>query len=182
MARLLKKYRTEVIPALQKEFKLSTPMAMPRMTKITVSVGLGKSLENPKLIDQARDNIATITGQQPVITKAKKAISGFKLRAGVPIGLKVTLRRQQMYEFFDRFVNVALGRVRDFRGISSTAFDSDGNLNIGIREHTIFPEVSSEKTENIHGMQITISFNCSDAQKNMKLMQALGMPFEKNSN
>lgn len=156
-------------------------MAVPHITKIVVASGLGKSLENPKLIDQARENLAAITGQQPVVTKAKKAISGFKLRAGVPIGLKVTLRRKQMYEFLDRFINAALSRVRDFHGISAKSFDKSGNLNIGIREHTIFPEVSGERTENIHGLQITISFSQPDTAKNLKLLQALGMPFEKKS-
>lgn len=179
MSRLLKKYRTEIVPALKKELNLSSSMAVPRMTKIVISVGLGKSIENPKLIDIAKQNITDITGQQPVITKSKKAISGFKLRAGMPIGLKVTLRKNRMYEFFDRFVNASLGRVRDFHGISTKSFDKMGNLNIGIREHTIFPEISAEKTEQVHGLQVTIVFNTSSNEHNLRLMQSLGLPFEK---
>ncbi len=154
-------------------------MQVPRMTKIIISAGLGAALENPKLIDIAVENIATITGQKPVVTKSKKSISSFKLRANVPIGAKVTLRKQKMYEFLDRFISAALGRIRDFHGISAKSFDSSGNLSIGIKEHTIFPEISFEKTEIIHGLQVTIVFNSKNKEANLLLMKELGMPFEK---
>jgi large subunit ribosomal protein L5 len=178
MSRLLEKYRQEVKPALQKEFNLS-PMAVPHMTKIIVTCGLGQAIENPKLVDIAKENIAIITGQMPVVTRSKKAISGFKLRQNQPIGLKVTLRKHRMYEFFDRFVNASLGRIRDFRGISPRAFDKSGQLNIGIREHTIFPEISFDKTEVIHGLQINIVFSGHDISQNRRLMELMGLPFEK---
>lgn len=179
MSRLLEKYRQEIKPALQKELKLPSDMAVPELTKIVVSCGLGQANENPKLIDIAKENIMAITGQMPVITKSKQAISGFKLRQNQPIGLKVTLRKQRMYEFFDRLVNASLGRIRDFRGISPQAFDKSGQLNIGIREHTIFPEISFEKTETIHGLQVTLVFNNNNPEHNRLLMEKMGLPFEK---
>jgi large subunit ribosomal protein L5 len=179
MSRLQQKYQQEIVPKLCKELKIKSPMALPRMTKIVISAGLGASLENPKLMEIAKSNIADITGQAPVVTYSKKAISGFKLRANQPIGLKVTLRGARMYEFLDRFNNSALARIRDFRGINPKSFDSNGNLNIGIKEHTIFPEISFEKTELVHGLQVTIVFHTNNNELNMSLMKELGMPFEK---
>lgn len=179
MSRLLEKYNKEIVPKLQEELKLASPMSVPRMQKIVVSSGAGDANENPKIIDSIKEIIRQITGQNPVITKSKNAISGFKLRAGQPIGLKVDLRGQRMYEFFDRFVNASMGRIRDFRGISAKSFDKTGNLNIGIKEHTIFPEISAENVEAVHGLQITIVFNSNDTEGNILLMKELGLPFEK---
>ncbi len=179
MSRLYKKYQDEIVPKLVKELKLPSPMSAPRITKIVVAAGLGQALENPKLIDIAVENLAQVTGQKPVVTKSKQAISGFKLRGDQAIGVKVTLRKEKMYEFLDRFISAALGRIRDFRGISAKSFDDSGNLNIGLKEHTIFPEISFEKTEIIHGLQVTIVFNTSDKESNILLMKELGLPFEK---
>jgi large subunit ribosomal protein L5 len=179
MARLQEKYNKEIVPKLVKELKLKSSMQVPRIMKIVVASGLGKAIENPKLIDIAVENIATITGQRPVVTKSKAAVSSFKLRANQPIGVKVTLRKQRMYEFFDRLVNAAMARIKDFRGISPKAFDQTGNLNIGIREHTIFPEISFENTEQVHGLQVTIVFNSDNTEHNQRLMQELGLPFAK---
>jgi len=179
MSRLQKKYQQEIVPKLAKELNIKSPMALPRMTKIVVSAGLGASLENPKILELAKSNIADITGQAPVVTYSKKSISSFKLRANQPIGLKVTLRGARMYEFLNRFVNSALARIKDFHGINSKSFDTNGNLNIGIKEHTIFPEISFEKAEMIHGLQITIVFNTSNIEQNLLLMKELNMPFEK---
>lgn len=181
MSRLLTKYRAEIVPKLQKEFGLSSIMAVPRLTKIVVASGAGQAIENPKLIDTIKKTLADITGQAPVITKAKKAISGFKLRANLPIGVMVTLRGQRMYEFLDRFINASMGRIRDFHGISPKSFDSSGNLNIGIKEHNIFPEISTENLESMHGMQVTIVFNSHNRDHNFRLMQELGLPFEKSA-
>ncbi|MFA4930628.1 MAG: 50S ribosomal protein L5 [Patescibacteria group bacterium] len=182
MSRLFTKYQQEIVPKLQKILKLSSPMSVPRLTKIIISSGAGDAIENPKIIDNIKETFRQITGQNPVITKSKKAISGFKLRAGQPIGLKVTLRGQRMYEFFDRFVNASMSRIRDFHGISTTAFDKSGNLNIGIKEHTIFPEIKAEDVEAVHGLQINIVFNTNTQNDNLQLMKELGMPFEKKDN
>lgn len=179
MSRLLKKYREEIVPVLKKDLNISSAMAVPRMTKIVVSAGLGRATEDPKLIDIAKENIAAITGQMPVVTKSKKAISSFKLRAGASIGLKVTLRKKMMYEFLDRFISSALSRIRDFRGINPNSFDQNGNFNVGVKEHTIFPEISFEKAQVIHGLQITIVFNTKNIENNRLLLEKLGMPFEK---
>lgn len=179
MTYLLTKYRKEIVGQLQKEFNLKSSMSAPKLEKIIISAGLGQAIENQKIIDIAKENLKQITGQMPIVTKSKQAISGFKLRAGLPLGLKVTLRGQRMYEFLERFLNAALGRIRDFRGVSPKSFDKSGNFNIGIREHNIFPEISTENLEFIHGLQITIVFNTSDAQQNMELLKKLGMPFEK---
>lgn len=179
MSRLQEKYNKEIAPALQKELNLSSIMSVPKMTKIVVSSGAGDGIENPKIIDTIKETIRRITGQNPVITKSKKAISGFKLREGQPIGLKVTLRGKRMYEFFDRFVNASMSRIRDFRGISTKSFDQSGNLNIGLKEHNIFPEISAENVEALHGLQITIIFNTNGIDGNILLMKKLGLPFEK---
>jgi len=179
MSRLLEKYRQEIRPALKKELGIKSDMAVPCLTKVVITAGLGQANENPKLIDIAKENIMTITGQMPVVTRAKKAISGFKLRQNMPIGLKVTLRKQRMYEFLDRFINTSLSRIRDFRGISPKGFDKTGQLNIGIREHTIFPEISFDRAEVIHGLQVNIVFNTKEIEHNRLLMEKLGLPFEK---
>ncbi len=181
MSRLYKKYRSEIAPKLQKEFNLSSIMSVPAISKIVISSGVGQAIENPKLIDTVKKTLSEITGQTPVVTRAKKAIAGFKLRADLPIGVMVTLRRQYMYEFLDRFINASMGRIRDFHGISPKSFDSTGNLNIGIKEHNIFPEISTENLENMHGLQVTIVFNSHNKEHNFRLMQELGLPFEKTS-
>ncbi|MFZ5392145.1 MAG: 50S ribosomal protein L5 [Patescibacteria group bacterium] len=181
MSRLLIKYRSEIAPKLQKEFGLSSIMAVPKMTKIVISSGAGQAIENPKFIDTIKKTLTDITGQAPVVTRAKKAIAGFKLRANLPIGVMVTLRHSRMYEFLDRFINASMGRIRDFHGISPKSFDSSGNLNIGIKEHNIFPEISTENLENMHGLQVTIVFNSKNRDHNFRLMQELGLPFEKSA-
>lgn len=180
MSRLLIKYQSEIAPKLQKEFGFSSIMAVPKMTKIVLSSGAGQAIENPKLIDTIKKTLTDITGQSPVVTRAKKAIAGFKLRANLPIGVMVTLRHNRMYEFLDRFINASMGRIRDFHGISPKSFDSSGNLNIGIKEHNIFPEISTENLENMHGLQVTIVFSSNNRDHNFRLMQELGLPFEKN--
>ncbi|MEN6488534.1 MAG: 50S ribosomal protein L5 [Smithella sp.] len=156
MARLKEIYIKDVIPALVKEFQYKNPMQVPKMEKIVVNMGLGEAIQNVKIIDGAVQEMAMITGQRPVITKAKKSIATFKLRQGMPIGCSVTLRKDVMYEFFDRLVNVALPKVRDFRGISSTSFDGRGNFSMGLQEQIIFPEIEYDKVEKVKGLNITI--------------------------
>jgi large subunit ribosomal protein L5 len=178
MARLKEYYLKTVVPALVKEFDYTNPMQVPKMEKIVVNMGLGEAISNVKIIDGAVQEMAMITGQKPVITKAKKSIATFKLRQGMPIGCSVTLRKEVMYEFFDRLVNVALPKVRDFRGISPSAFDGRGNYSIGLHEQIIFPEIEYDKIEKIKGMNITIVTSARSDEEARVLLKLMGVPFK----
>jgi len=178
MARLKDYYLKTVVPALVKEFGYTNPMQVPKMQKIVVNMGLGEAISNVKIIDGAVQEMAMITGQKPVVTKAKKSIATFKLRQGMPIGCSVTLRQDTMYEFFDRLVNVALPKVRDFRGISTTAFDGRGNYSIGLHEQIIFPEIEYDKIEKIKGMNITIVTSARTDEEARVLLRLMGVPFK----
>ncbi|MFB3779080.1 MAG: 50S ribosomal protein L5 [Bryobacteraceae bacterium] len=176
-ARLKEHYRTKVIPSLVKEFGYSNVMAVPKLDKISVNIGLGEATQNPKMLDGAVTELGQITGQKPVITKARKSIAAFKLRAGMSIGCTVTLRGDRMYEFFDRLVNVALPRVRDFRGVSSKSFDGRGCYTLGIRDQLIFPEIDYNKVEKVKGMNICITTTARSDAEGLALLRHLGMPF-----
>ena len=178
MARLKEFYLKTVVPALVKEFDYKNPMQVPKMDKIVVNMGLGEAVSNVKIIDGAVQEMAMITGQKPVITKAKKSIATFKLRQGMPIGCSVTLRKEVMYEFFDRLVNVALPKVRDFRGISQSAFDGRGNYSIGLHEQIIFPEIEYDKIEKVKGMNITIVTTARTDEEARLLLKLMGVPFK----
>ena len=178
MARLKEYYKEKVVPALIKEFAYPNPMQVPKIMKIVVNMGLGEAISNVKMLDSAASEIAMITGQKPVITRARKSIATFKLRQGMPIGCTVTLRKEIMYEFFDRLVNVALPRVRDFRGISPTAFDGRGNYSLGLHEQIIFPEIDYDKVEKIKGMNITIVTTARTDKEARMLLQLMGVPFK----
>ena len=156
MARLKEFYKQEITPALMKKFNYKNIMQTPRLEKVVVNVGIGEAIQNPKVIDSATDDIMTITGQKPIVTRAKKSIAAFKLRTGMPVGVKVTLRGERMYEFVDRLLNVALPRVRDFQGVSGKSFDGRGNYTLGIKEQLIFPEISYDKIDKIRGMDIVL--------------------------
>ena len=177
MARLKERYQKEVAPAVAKEFGIANPMAIPRVTKVVLNMGMGEAIANAKILDTAAEELRAITGQKPVITKAKKSIASFKLRQGMPIGVMVTLRGDRMYEFLDRLVSIALPRVRDFRGISPKAFDGRGNYTIGVREQLIFPEIDFNKVEKLRGMNITIITTARDDEQARALLKGLGMPF-----
>lgn len=177
--RIKEKYQKEVVPALLKKFGYKNPMQVPRLKKIVLNMGLGKAVSEPKVVDFAAGEMGKITGQKPVLTRAKKAISNFKLRKGLPIGCMVTMRKDRMYEFFDRLCNVALPRVRDFRGVSNKAFDDRGNYTLGLKEHTIFPEVDFDKVETQMGMNITIVTTAKNKEEGMELLTLLGLPFRK---
>ena len=177
MARLRERYKTEVRKALQEEFNYPNPMEIPRLTKIVLNMGVGEGSQDRKKVDAAAAEMAQIAGQRPVITKAKKSIAGFKLREGMPIGVKVTLRRDHMFEFLDRLVNIALPRVRDFRGVSAKSFDGRGNFAMGVKEQIIFREISYDKVDQIRGLDIVI---CTTAKNNAEakaLLKAFDMPF-----
>jgi large subunit ribosomal protein L5 len=177
MARLKERYQKEVAPAIAKEFGIENPMAVPRLTKIVLNMGMGEAVANAKILDTAVEELRAIAGQKPVITKAKKSIASFKLRQGMPIGVMVTLRGEHMYEFFDRLVSVALPRVRDFRGVSPKAFDGRGNYTVGIREQLIFPEIDFNKVDKMRGLNISIVTSARDDDQARTLLKALGMPF-----
>ena len=177
MARLKEKYKNEIAPALAKEFDIKNPMAIPKIQKVIINMGLGEASANAKILDTASDELKAITGQKPVITKAKKSIAAFKLRQGMSIGTMVTLRGDRMYEFLDRLISVALPRVRDFRGISGKAFDGRGNYTLGIREQLIFPEIDFNKVDKTRGMNISIITSASNDDQARSLLKALGMPF-----
>ncbi len=178
MARLKEFYIKEVVPALAKEFEYKNPMQVPKMEKIVVNMGLGEAIQNIKIIDGAVQEMAMITGQRPVITKAKKSIATFKLRQGMPIGCSVTLRKEVMYEFFDRLVNVALPKVRDFRGISANSFDGRGNFSMGLQEQIIFPEIEYDKVEKVKGLNITIVTTAKTDAEARVLLKLMGVPFK----
>lgn len=176
-ARLKQHYLKTVVPALEKEFGYANPMAVPKLEKISVNIGLGEATQNAKLMDGAAAELAQITGQKPVVTKARKSIAAFKLREGMSIGCMVTLRGDRMLEFFDRLVNVALPRVRDFRGVSSKSFDGRGNYTLGIRDQLIFPEIDYSKVDKTKGMNISITTTARTDAEGLALLKQMGMPF-----
>lgn len=177
MARLKKKYQQEVIPTMMKEFGYKNPLQVPRLEKITLNVGLGEAIQNIKALDAAVAEVKAITGQKPVITRAKKAIANFKLRKDTPIGCMVTLRQERMYEFLDRLIHVALPRVRDFRGVSDRSFDRRGNYSLGLREQIIFPEIQVDKVEKARGLTVSITTTARTDQEGKALLKYMGMPF-----
>jgi large subunit ribosomal protein L5 len=178
MNRLLEKYNTVVAPELQKKFNYSSPMETPKVVKIVINMGLGDAVANSKVLDEAVEELTLIAGQKPVVTKAKKSIASFKLREGMPIGAKVTLRGEKMYEFFDKLVTIALPRVRDFRGISADAFDGRGNYTLGVKEQLIFPEINFDKVKKIRGMDIVIVTTAKTDEEGRTLLGLMGMPFK----
>ena len=173
------KYQEEIIPALHKKFEYKSIMQVPRLTKIVLSQGVGRAVADKKLVDIAVDELTTITGQKAVATKAKKSISNFKLRDGMPIGAKVTLRGERMYEFLERFISVSMPRIRDFKGINPKGFDGRGNFNLGITEQIIFPEIDIDKVNQISGMDITFVTTADTDAEGLELLKAFGMPFKK---
>ena len=176
-ARLRQHYIEQVVPALTKEFGYKNPMAVPKIDKIAVNIGLGEATQNSKLMDVAVNELGQIAGQKPVVTKAKKSIAAFKLREGMPIGCMVTLRGDRMYEFFDRLVNVALPRVRDFRGVSPKSFDGRGNFTLGVKDQLIFPEIDYNKVDKIKGMNICITTTAKTDAEGLALLKRMGMPY-----
>jgi large subunit ribosomal protein L5 len=177
MARLREHYRKAVVPALMKEFNYRNVMAVPKLEKVTINIGLGEATQNPKLMDGAVNELAQIAGQKPVVTKARKSIAAFKLREGMTIGCMVTLRGDRMFEFLDRLVNVALPRVRDFRGVSTKSFDGRGNYTLGIKDQLLFPEIDYNKVEKSKGMNICITTTANTDAEGIALLRHLGMPF-----
>ncbi len=170
-------YTKEVVPALKKQFNYKNIMQVPRLDKIVINMGLGEAIQNIKILDSALEEIAAITGQRPVITKARRSIAQFKLRAGMPIGCMVTLRQERMYEFLNRLINIALPRVRDFRGLPPHAFDGRGNYSLGLKEQIIFPEINYDKIDKIKGMNIVIATTAKTDEEGRELLRLLGMPF-----
>lgn len=177
--RLKEKYYSDIVPVLSKEFGYKNIMEVPKLEKIIVHVTLGEAIQNIKLLDAAERQLAAITGQKPLITKSKKAIAGFKLRKGVPIGCKVTLRGNRMYEFLDKLINLALPRIRDFRGLPTKSFDGRGNYSFGLKEQYIFPEIDYEKVDMVHGMDITICTTAKNDEESRALLRSFGFPFRK---
>lgn len=178
-ARLHTFYKEEITPKLTEEFGYANVMALPKLQKIVINVGVGEAIQDKKALDVIVQNVALITGQQPVTTKAKKSISNFKLREGMPIGCKVTLRGRIMFEFLDRFINLALPRTRDFQGIPDKSFDGRGNYTVGIKEHTIFPEIDTDKVSKMHGMDITFVTSAETDEEALALLKHFGMPFKR---
>jgi len=176
-ARLQERYVREVAPALTREFGYRNPMSVPRVVKVVINMGLGEAIQNAKILDAAVSDLATLTGQKPVVTKAKKSIAAFKLREGMNIGTMVTLRGDRMYEFLDRFMNIALPRVRDFRGVSAKSFDGRGNYTIGLRDQLIFPEIDFGKVDKVRGMNVCIVTTAKTDEEARALLRQLGMPF-----
>jgi large subunit ribosomal protein L5 len=174
---LKNRYSEQVIPQLMQEFGYSNVMQVPRLNKIVLNIGAGEALQNPKSLDAAARDLSTITGQKPIITRAKKSIAGFKVREGNPIGVKVTLRGKKMWDFLERLVNVALPRTRDFRGVPRDAFDGRGNYTLGLREQLIFPEIDYDKVDKVRGMEITIVTTAMSDQEARRLLALMGMPF-----
>ncbi|WKV07968.1 50S ribosomal protein L5 [Thermoanaerobacterium sp. CMT5567-10] len=179
MARLRDKYINEVVPALMAKYSYKNIMQVPKLEKIVLNIGLGEAKENPKAIEAASNDLAVITGQKPVVTRAKKSIANFKIRAGMPIGVKVTLRGERMYEFADKLFNVALPRVRDFRGLPTKSFDGRGNYSFGIKEQLIFPEIDYDKIDKVRGMDIIFVTTAKNDEEARTLLELMGMPFAK---
>lgn len=181
MSRMRELYTTKIVPKMQDEFKYKNVLEIPRLEKIVINVGLGEATQNPKVVEAATQDLLLITGQRPVVRRARKAIANFKLREGLPIGVTVTLRRQQMYEFLDRLINIALPRVRDFRGVSRSAFDGRGNYSLGLAEQIIFPEIDLEKST-VRGMNVTFVTSAKTDKEAEMLLQHFGFPFRKKTN
>lgn len=180
MARLKDKYASDIIPALKEKFQYGNIMEVPKLAKVVINMGMGEAISNPKAMDAAVKDLETITGQKPIITKAKKSVAAFKVRAGMPIGIKVTLRGDRMYEFTDRLVSVALPRVRDFKGISPKAFDGRGNYTLGLKEQLIFPEIEYDKVDRLRGMEICFVTSAKTDEEAKELLTLMGMPFAAN--
>jgi len=178
MTTLKEMYEKEIVPGLKDTFSYKNPMEVPKLEKIVLNIGLGEAINNVKLLDSAAADLALIAGQKPVITKAKKSIAAFKLREGMPIGCMVTLRRDKMYDFLQKLINITLPRVRDFRGISGKAFDGHGNYSLGIKEHIIFPEIDFDKTDSIKGMNVSIVTTAKTDKEGKELLRLFGMPFK----
>lgn len=181
-ARLYTQYKNEIIPKLREQFGYENIMAVPKLKKIVINSGVGEAVENEKLLDTVSENIAKISGQKPIQTKAKKSISNFKLREGTPIGCKVTLRKKIMYEFLDRLINLALPRTRDFQGVPDKSFDGRGNYTLGVKEHTIFPEINTDTVDKVHGLDITFVTTAETDEEAYTLLKEFGMPFVKRTN
>ena len=175
--RLIKKYKDEVLPQLMKDFSFTNIMQAPKLVRIVINMGLGEAVQNAKIVESATEELAAITGRKPIVTRAKKSIASFKLREGMPIGVMVTLRGEQMYDFLDRLISVALPRTRDFKGISPKAFDGRGNYTLGVREQIIFPEINYDKIDKIRGMNITIVTSAKTDEEAKALLKYMGMPF-----
>lgn len=176
--RLLEKYRKEIVPAMQEKFGFRTPMQVPWVVKIVVNMGVGEAITDIKILDKAQEELALITGQKPMVRRARVAIANFKIRENLPIGCKVTLRRTMMYEFFDRLVNVALPRIKDFRGIPADSFDQHGNYSLGLKEQSVFPEIDIDRVQRSQGMDITIVTNAKNNTQAYELLRLFGMPFK----
>jgi large subunit ribosomal protein L5 len=179
MSRLQEYYRETVLPQLQERLGISNPMRVPKITKITINMGVGEAVGDKKILDNAVADMTRIAGQKPVITKARKSVAGFKIREDFPIGAKVTLRRERMYEFLDRLVNIAIPRVRDFRGLNPRSFDGQGNYSMGVREQIIFPEIDYDQIDEIRGMDITITTTATNPEEGRALLEAFNFPFKK---
>ncbi|SDW90794.1 LSU ribosomal protein L5P [Marininema mesophilum] len=177
--RLKEHYEAEISPSLMKKFEYKSSMQVPKIEKVVINMGVGEAVANPKVLDSAVEDLTTISGQKPVITRAKKSIAGFKLREGMPIGAKVTLRGQRMYDFLDRLINAALPRVRDFRGISPKAFDGRGNYTLGLKEQLVFPEIEYDQVDKVRGMDIIIVTTANTDEEGRELLTQVGMPFRK---
>jgi large subunit ribosomal protein L5 len=177
MARLQDRYRAEVVPALMEEFSYKNVMQVPKLSKIVVNIGLGEAIQNARAIDAAVSDLSTITGQKPVVTRAKKSIAAFKLRAGMPVGATVTLRGLRMYEFMDRLTSITLPRIRDFRGVSPNSFDGRGNYTLGLREQLAFPEIDYDKVDKTRGLEVSFVTTAQNDQEGQRLLALLGMPF-----
>ncbi len=179
MARLQQYYREQVVPRLREQLNIQNPMQVPRITKITVNMGVGEAVAEKKVMDAAVADLTKITGQKPLITKSRKAIAAFKIRAGLPIGCKVTLRGARMYEFLDRLISIAMPRIRDFRGVSARSFDGQGNYSLGVKEQIIFPEIQYDQVDQVRGMDITITTTATDNRHGRALLEAFNFPFRK---
>ena len=175
--RLKEQYERQIVPELKKELGVDNVMALPRLDKIILNMGMGEAVANPKIVEAAVEELSAIAGQRAVVTKAKKSIATYKLRAGMPIGVRVTLRGRRMYEFLDRLINIALPRVRDFRGVSPKAFDGRGNYTLGVRDHFIFPEIDYSRTDKSKGLNVTIVTSAGRDDRSLALLKRLGMPF-----
>jgi large subunit ribosomal protein L5 len=179
MPRLRERYEREIVPALMKEFQFDNVMRVPRVTKVVLNIGLGEAITNAKALESAEKDLATISGQHPVVTRSKRSIAAFKLRTGMPIGMMVTLRDRRMYEFMDRLVSVVLPRIRDFRGVSRSSFDGRGNYSLGFKDQLMFPEIDYDKVEKPRGFQITIVTTARSDEEGRRLLELMGMPFVK---
>ncbi|GAC1389524.1 MAG: 50S ribosomal protein L5 [Ktedonobacteraceae bacterium] len=179
VSRLKEKYRQEVVPSLQKDFNYDNPMQVPTVHKVVINIGMGEVIQNAKAMDAAIGDLSTITGQRPVITRAKRSVATFKLREGMQIGCMVTLRGERMYQFLDKLINVALPRIRDFQGISAEAFDGRGNYTLGLREQLVFPEIDYDKVDKVRGMEVSIVTTARTDEEGRRLLRLMGMPFKK---